>query len=104
MSPNERRKRLFEYLEVVDKWVTVKELASNLGVSERTMHTDIEKLNENLKESDSIIEKKRGVGIRLISHIKRERSDNNYDIEDFFDRKILILEKLLIQNKVVTFI
>ncbi|XJS10875.1 HTH domain-containing protein [Aerococcaceae bacterium WGS1372] len=79
MSPSERQKRLFEYLKIIDRWVTVNELADNLGVSERTIHSDIDKLNNNLTGAETVIEKKRGVGVRLINHVTL----NNDEEKDF---------------------
>ena len=103
MSPNERRRKLFEYLEIINEWITIKELAKNLGVSERTVHTDIENLNENLINTGSIIEKKRGVGIRLLKHIKIKDKKQGKKINEVDDREIKILDLLLIQNEVVTY-
>src|SRR5699024_3483524 len=99
MSPNERRKKLFEYLEIIDEWTTIKELSNNLEVSERTIHTDIEKINESLIGTESAIEKKRGVGVRLLNHIKIENSKHPPKNIKIDDRKIKILDLLLIQNK-----
>lgn len=103
MSPKERRKKLFEYLEIIDDWMTVKELADNLGVSERTLHTDINIVNESIRESGSAIEKKRGVGVKLIHHIKTELGENSQEVVEIYDRKIQILNMLLVQNDVVTY-
>ena len=104
MSPKERRKRLCEYLEIMDGWVTIKELANNLGISERTVHSDIEQLNESLQEVESTIEKKRGVGVRLVNHVKASKTEQIVNVEEIMDRKILILAKLLVQSKVVTYV
>lgn len=103
MSPNERRKKLFEYLEIIDEWTTIKELSNNLEVSERTIHTDIEKISESLIGTESAIEKKRGVGVRLLNHIKIENSKPPQKNIKIDDRKIKILDLLLIQNKVVSY-
>lgn len=105
MSPSERQKRLFEYLRIIDRWVTVKDLANNLGVSERTIHSDIEKLNESLSELETVIEKKRGVGIRLVNHVRSINIlDKTSDSIGLIDRKNIILSRLLIKSETVTYI
>ncbi len=103
MSSSERRKKLIEYLEIMDEWVTIKELSRNLGVSERTVHTDIEKISKSLVGTGSLIEKKRGVGIRLLNHVKDKDHNQYHQITELADREVKILDLLLIQNKVVTY-
>src|SRR5699024_2156904 len=68
-----------------------------------TIHTDIEKINESLIGTESAIEKKRGVGVRLLNHIKIENSKPPQKNIKIDDRKIKILDLLLIQNKVVSY-
>lgn len=103
MSPKERRRRLLEYLEIIDKWVTIKDLANNLGISERTIHSDIQKLNEELQAIDSIIEKRRGVGVRLVNKFQINRQ-HLIDVENAItDRKTLILARLLINSETITY-
>lgn len=103
MSPKDRQKKLVEYLEIIDEWSTVKDLADVLGVSERTLHSDINTVNKNIKDTGSMIEKKRGVGIKLINHITINDKDNKQEYEQINDRKIQILEMLLIKNMTVTY-
>ena len=47
--------------------------------------------------------KKRGVGIKLINHITINDKDNKQEYEQINDRKIQILEMLLIKNMTVTY-
>lgn len=103
MSPKERRKRLLEYLEIIDKWITTKELANNLGVSERTIHSDIKGLNENFKETEIAIVRKRGVGVKLINNLEVTVESHQHSIPKITDRKVLILAKLLIHSEIVTY-
>ena len=46
LSMNNRQQRILDILHDYDEWVTGKELASMLSVSDRTIRSDIERINK----------------------------------------------------------
>lgn len=102
MSPKERRSKIYEYLRTFSNWVTVKKLSQDFNVSIRTIYNDLDKIDDDLKDTRWSIEKKRGVGVRLNSAIVV--SENNEYHAELDDRKVIILERLLIKNEIVTLV
>ncbi|WP_192982050.1 BglG family transcription antiterminator [Marinilactibacillus psychrotolerans] len=101
MSPRERRSKIYKYLKTIDDWITVDELSKDFNVSVRTVYNDLDVISENITDSGWFIDKKRGVGIRLNSFLI-DNDDSEYKI-DLDDRKVKILEWLLVKNEIVTF-
>lgn len=62
---NQRQKQLLKYLIDEEDYVTVKQLAKLIGVSERTIHHDLDDIAALLPETSGILQKKTHKGIRL---------------------------------------
>lgn len=87
-----RRKLIIDLLINAEDYLTVKKISSLLGVSERTVHNDLDYLQDKYE-----IIKKSGVGIRLTSN------NNLSDIEmSLNDRRLDIIKKLILESSTVT--
>lgn len=62
---NPRQMKLYDFLKKNNRYATADEFSNLLGVSSRTIYSDIKEINAFLENSDQIIKSKRGVGIRL---------------------------------------
>lgn len=106
-------RRLVSIMEILlnsNKPVTINSLAKTLDVSNKTIRNDLKVLEKWLSETNLILEKKPGVGTRIIGDeadklrvLDYVEKKANY-IEDYSpeDRKIYILKKLFMNNSVVT--
>lgn len=61
-----RERKIIEILLSEHKELTVRDLAEQIGVSERTIHRDLKNVEDVLIEKDLMLHKKSGVGIQLI--------------------------------------
>ena len=87
-----RRKLIIDLLINAEDYLTVKKISSLLGVSERTVHNDLDYLQDKYE-----IIKKSGVGIRLVSN------NNLIDTEITLDgRRLDIIKKLILEGRTVT--
>ena len=87
-----RRKLIIDLLINAEDYLTVKKISSLLGVSERTVHNDLDCLQKKYE-----IIKKSGVGIRLVSN------NNLIDTEiTLDDRRLDIIKKLILEGRTVT--
>ena len=87
-----RRKLMIDLLINSEDYLTVKKISSLFGVSERTVHNDLDYLQSKYE-----IIKKSGVGIRLVS------SNNLIDTEiSVNDRRLDIIKKIILESKTVT--
>ncbi|MGF3183639.1 BglG family transcription antiterminator [Facklamia sp. P12934] len=102
MSPKERRLKMFEYLKLLNDWVTVEELSENFNVSPRTIYNDLEVSASDMIGSKWVIEKKRGVGVRLNLLNKTNQVKNKIEIIDLYDRKTRILELFLVKDEKIS--
>ncbi|MBO0428072.1 transcription antiterminator [Vagococcus fluvialis] len=101
-----RQKRLLELLESQSDYLTVSAIANQLGVSKRTVHSDLKRIEEYVQSLGKYLDKKRGVGIVL-----RELKENKYpkDVEEDYDtqttvtRRIEIMRLLLFEESNVSF-
>ncbi|SDZ10239.1 mannitol operon transcriptional antiterminator [Evansella caseinilytica] len=101
MYVSARERQILEYLIKNAEGVTIQEIASSLGVSERTIHRDLSTIDSLLSPYHVLILKKTGLGIML----KGERQDiealrealQQAKHQDFTpnERVILIISKLL---------
>ncbi|EOH80832.1 Transcriptional antiterminator [Enterococcus malodoratus] len=101
-----RQKELLELLLQQSDFQTVEYFASKLGVSKRTTHSELGRIDEYLQSSGEYLEKKRGVGIALkrfkeIS-VMTEKDEQN-DVYTTFNRRIEIMNLLLFEEKIVSF-
>ena len=84
-----RRKLIIDLLINAEDYLTVKKISSLLGVSERTVHNDLDYLQDKYE-----IIKKSGVGIRLVSN------NNLIDTEITLDgRRLDIIKKLILEGR-----
>jgi mannitol operon transcriptional antiterminator len=60
-----RERQLLKTLLSHQEEITVRNLAEQIGVSERTIHRDLKNIEDILREYDLTLEKKSGVGIQL---------------------------------------
>lgn len=103
---NQRRQKLLTLLQTSDDFQTIEYLANQCGVSKRTIHSDLDILEEILNFDGIEIERKRGVGIFLQEKsIKKLESDNVIRLEycDADTRRISIMQILLFENQSVSY-
>lgn len=93
----QRQKKLVRLLERETAAQTIGYFASKLGVSERTLSSEI----SELQSIGYPIERKRGIGILLSSC--REAKDDNDEQDEQLKRRIEIIVVLLFHQKSVTF-
>ena len=87
-----RRKLIIDLLINAEDYLTVKKISSLLGVSERTVHNDLDCLQDKYE-----IIKKSGVGIRLVSNNNLIDTETTLD-----DRRLDIIKKLILEGLIVT--
>ncbi|WP_332058262.1 HTH domain-containing protein, partial [Streptococcus canis] len=103
---NQRRQQLLSLLQTADDFQTLDYLASQCGVSKRTIHSDLDALEEALEIEGSIIERKRGVGVYLKKKTKEtivsldSTASESYDI---VTRRISIMQSLLFEHQSVSY-
>lgn len=68
-----RERQLLEILLSKKDEITVKNLAEQIGVSERTIHRDLKNVEDILKEYDLLLEKKSGVGVYITGEVNKIR-------------------------------
>ena len=62
---NKRQIKIIELLLQNEEYKPIHEWAEKLKVSEKTLHRDIEKINQELELFNVFVEKKAGVGIKI---------------------------------------
>lgn len=103
---NKRQKRLLELLESQSDYLTVSAIANQLGVSKRTVHSDLKKIEEYVQSLGKYLDKKRGVGI-VLRELKENKSpkdvEEDYDTQSTVTRRIEIMRLLLFEESNVSF-
>lgn len=101
-----RQKRLLELLELQSDYLTVSAIANQLGVSKRTVHSDLKKIEEYVQSLGKYLDKKRGVGI-VLRELKENKSpkdvEEDYDTQSTVTRRIEIMRLLLFEESNVSF-
>lgn len=101
-----RQKRLLELLESQSDYLTVSAIANQLGVSQRTIHSDLHRIEEYVQSLGKYLDKKRGVGI-VLRELKEKNSSKNvevdYDPQSTVTRRIEIMRLLLFEESNVSF-
>ncbi|MGO3601558.1 MAG: BglG family transcription antiterminator [Enterococcus faecalis] len=101
-----RQKRLLELLESQSDYLTVSAIANQLGVSKRTVHSDLKKIEEYVQSLGKYLDKKRGVGI-VLRELKENKSpkdvEEDYDTQSTVTRRIEIMRLLLFEESNVSF-
>lgn len=90
-----RQNKLIEIMTSTSSYMTVRELASLLEVSERTIHNDLDSLSNTYQ-----VVRKRGVGIKIFKTSEK----NSTQRFSLFDRRLDIAKKLIIEGQRITYI
>lgn len=93
----QRQKKLVQLLDRETAPQKVSYFASKLGVSERTLHTEI----QELQAKGFQLEKKRGVGIQLVLTGGLDQTDDEQDNQR--ERRIAIIVELLFEQRKTSF-
>ncbi|WP_320163931.1 BglG family transcription antiterminator [uncultured Trichococcus sp.] len=98
-----RQKKLLDLLIHQDDFQTVDFFSKKLGVSKRTIHSEIKLIEDYVKSSGEYIEKRRGVGIALrkaSEEMGPAEMDEGADVYSTVSRRIEIMKFLLFEEKV----
>lgn len=106
----ERLLTLLNKLNTINGFVTNEELAKSLSVTERTIRTDLKKIEELLLNSDIKLIKKRGEGVSLSPKNIDEcvfiglvqNLNSNRDFYSSYERENIIINELLTTNKAIS--
>lgn len=100
-----RQRELLELLSEQEGFQTVNFFSNKLGVSERTVHSELMLMEDYISSSGGYLEKKRGVGVAL-RNLKEKVLTNEasaMDLFSIFNRRIQIMELLLFSHQRVSF-
>lgn len=103
---NKRQKELVALLLDENTYRTVESFAHELFVSERTIHSDLKAINDYLQLKGLSVDKRRGVGVRVInSAYEYKNSNKGTEIigAEVGERRKEITIRLLFNNERVTF-
>ena len=92
-----RQKKLLEIFKYSSGFLTVELLAETLQVSKRTIHNDL----AALEARGNLFQKKPGVGIRLQSSEKTDKTEEDFYSPDY--RRNQMLKILLFQEQTITY-
>lgn len=101
-----RQKELLELLEFQNDFLTVNVIANQLGVSRRTIHSDLNLLEDYIPSLGKYLDKKRGVGVILRDLREKDVlkiEDNHIALYDTVTRRIEIMELLLFKKRSISF-
>ena len=103
---SEREKKIVSTLINSPDYLTVKELADEIGVSKRTIYRELSSLKDLLKESDLVVESKPGVGTSITgdavtlkeyeAQLEERTDDKNLTPQE---RKLYIIEEFLFADR-----
>lgn len=106
MKLTKRQSKIASLLLKQVGYQTVKHYAEQLNISERTIHSDLKAVEKYLVYKGYSLEKRPGVGIRLVKsndQFKEDSLDETSDLFSGFERKKKIVELLLLKNATVTY-
>lgn len=102
----ERQKELLQLLKQQSDFQTVDYFARKLGVSKRTIHSELTEIEDYCQTAGAILEKKRGVGI-IFRKAKERVAENEVKEKNeaytTLDRRIQLMALLLFEDKKVSF-
>lgn len=101
-----RQKELIDVMLQQEHFQTVDFFANKLGVSKRTIHSELKSIEPYINSSGKFLEKKRGVGIALkdLKEIGTEQDiENTFDEYSLVMRRIKIMEMLLFNQETISF-
>lgn len=102
---SKRQRKLLELLTLQDEFQTVEFFANKLGVSKRTVYTELNMLEEYILSSGKYLEKKRGVGIALKNRRNKVVFENEKDTTYYTTatRRIEIMKMMLFDEEIVSY-
>ena len=102
---NERHRQILFLLHDNNSWMTAKELAEKLSVSDRTIRSDVAKINQAHTSAIIVSDRHKGYSLidaRIIQEISSEPSSKNNNIPQTpEDRIAFILKKLLLDDQAI---
>ena len=106
MLLTQRQKQVLDILESRSDFITAAQLAKVCGVSQRTVFSDLEKIEKHIQQSGQYFERRRGVGIairNLKEPLSVKETSLELDISDIVTRRTEIMRKLLFDEERVSF-
>ncbi|MEX2805616.1 transcription antiterminator [Streptococcus sp. H31] len=106
MLLTQRQKQVLDILESQNDFITAAQLAKMCGVSQRTVFSDLEKIEKHIQQSGQYFERRRGVGIavrNLKEPLSVKEDTVEWDVYDIVTRRIEIMRMLLFDEKRVSF-
>ncbi|MBO1308168.1 transcription antiterminator [Enterococcus sp. 669A] len=107
---NTRQKKLISLLVQNDEYLPVVHYAKLLGKTNRTIYSDLEKIQANCLDAQLLIDKKPRIGVKLVGEASAKMQllealdqpceDNSESTP--FDRQLLIAKMLLVDEQTVT--
>lgn len=101
-----RQKEMLELLELQDNFLTVEFIANKLGVSKRTVHTELKLLEDYIQSLGKYLERKRGVGVAIRELKERRSPKENEETSDVYStvaRRVSIMKQLLFEETSISF-
>ena len=107
---NTRQKKLISLLVQNDEYLPVAHYAKLLGKTNRTIYSDLEKIQANCLDAELLIDKKPRIGIKLVGEAAAkmqlleilDQPCNGCNECTPFDRQLLIAKMLLVDEETVT--
>lgn len=102
----ERQRELLELLKQQSDFQTVDYFARKLGVSKRTIHSELATIEVYSQTAGAILEKKRGVGIifrKVKEQVRENDAKEKNEAYTTLDRRIQLMALLLFEDKKVSF-
>ncbi|MFM1572246.1 PRD domain-containing protein [Helcococcus ovis] len=102
---SKRKELIKDLLTNANEYVTYSDFSRKIGVSKRTVSKYIKEIETELFSENILIEKKRGVGIKLVKedHIQKKHLEENFnDKYDILNRRLEIMRKLLFDEDYIS--
>lgn len=95
-----RQLKLVDILKNANDYQSVKKIANRLGVSERTLHSELKIIeNQGIK-----LNKKRGYGVKLIIFNQKYNEFSKIEVDTVLKRRIDIMKRLIFKKEKITFL
>lgn len=106
MKLTNRQNKVLQLLKRSRDFLTIQTISDEVGFSKRTIYSELYILDRYLNHSGQKIERKRGVGVRLVSVSEAANKSEEYELindSTINSRRISIMRKLLFNNDVLTY-
>lgn len=106
---SKRQMEILRILEDADDFITVENIAIQCGLSKRTIHTELNRISDYVRQGGRTLEKKRGIGVSLRSQSQLSSKESKPKTEEFFDsnlvleRRLEIMRRLLFEDGFLTY-